>query len=231
MIEISHLYKQFGNDKSEKFAVKDLNLVVDRGEFLFIVGSSGAGKSTLLKLLLRETLPTRGVIKIFGRDIMGIKGRQISFLRRNIGMVFQDFRLLSDRNVFDNVAFALRVTGVSVREIRKRVPVSLELVGLQDKALKRPDELSGGEQQRVCVARAIVNRPNLVIADEPTGNLDPATSMDIMKLLQEINIRGTTVIVATHAKELVDYFQKRVIVLDDGRLVSDQEKGVYVHAH
>lgn len=228
MIEISHLYKQFGNDV---VALKDLNLIVDRGEFLFIVGSSGAGKSTLLKLLLREILPTRGSIKIFGRDITRLKGRQIPFLRRNIGMVFQDFRLLNDRNVFENVAFTLRVTGVSAKEIRKRVPLSLELVGLKNKELKRPDELSGGEQQRVCVARAIVNRPAVVIADEPTGNLDPNTSMDIMKLLEEINVRGTTVIVATHAKELVDYFQKRVVVLDSGRLISDQERGVYINAH
>jgi len=225
MIEISHLSKQFGDDV---YALRDINMVVDRGEFIFIVGSSGAGKSTLLKLLLREILPTKGNIKIFGRDLARIKGRQISFFRRNIGMVFQDFRLLSDRNVFDNVAFALRVTGVSVKEIRKRVPISLELVGLQDKALNKPDELSGGEQQRVCVARAIVGQPALVIADEPTGNLDPTTSMDIMNLLQEINIRGTTVLVATHAKELVDHFQKRVIVLDNGRLISDQERGIYI---
>ena len=228
MIEISYLSKHFGDDI---YALRDLNLVVDRGEFIFIVGSSGAGKSTLLKLLLREILPTKGNIKIFGRDLARIKGRQISFFRRNIGMVFQDFRLLSDRNVFDNVAFALRVTGVSVKEIRKRVPISLELVGLQDKALKKPDELSGGEQQRVCVARAIVGQPALVIADEPTGNLDPTTSMDIMNLLKEINIRGTTILVATHAKELVDYFQKRVVVLDGGRLISDQERGVYIDAH
>ena len=227
MIEISHLSKLYGDNI---YALRDLNLVVDRGEFIFIVGSSGAGKSTLLKLLLREILPTKGNIKIFGRDLTRIKGRQISFFRRNIGMVFQDFRLLSDRNVFDNVAFALRVTGVSVKEIRKRVPISLELVGLQDKAMNKPDELSGGEQQRVCVARAIVGQPALVIADEPTGNLDPTTSMDIMNLLQEINIRGTTVLVATHAKELVDHFQKRVIVLDNGRLVSDQERGVYIDA-
>ncbi|HHU75527.1 MAG TPA: cell division ATP-binding protein FtsE [Firmicutes bacterium] len=228
MIEISHLYKQFGNDI---VALKDLNLMIDRGEFLFIVGSSGAGKSTLLKLLLREILPTRGSIKIFGRDLARLKGRQIPFFRRNIGMVFQDFRLLSDRNVFENVAFTLRVTGVPTREIAKRVPLSLELVGLKGKAQKKPGELSGGEQQRVCVARAIVNRPAIVIADEPTGNLDPDTSMDIMNLLQEINVRGTTVIVATHAKELVDYFQKRVVVLDGGSLVSDQERGVYIHAH
>lgn len=228
MIEINHLYKQFGNDI---VALKDVNLVVDRGEFLFIVGSSGAGKSTLLKLLLREILPTRGSIKVFGRDITRLKGRQISFFRRNIGMVFQDFRLLNERNVFDNVAFTLRVTGVSAREIRKRVPLSLEMVGLKDKAFKKPEELSGGEQQRVCVARAIVNRPAVVIADEPTGNLDPTTSMGIMNLFQEINVRGTTVIIATHAKELVDYFQKRVVVLDNGRLISDQERGVYINAH
>lgn len=228
MIEISHLYKQFGNDI---VALKDLNLMIDRGEFLFIVGSSGAGKSTLLKILLREMLPTRGSIKIFGRDIARLKGRQIPYFRRNIGMVFQDFRLLSDRNVFENVAFTLRVIGVSTKEIAKRVPLSLELVGLRNKALKKPDQLSGGEQQRVCVARAIVNRPAIVIADEPTGNLDPNTSMDIMNLLQEINVKGTTVIVATHAKELVDYFQKRVVVLEGGRLVSDQERGVYIHAH
>ncbi len=228
MIEINHLYKQFGNDV---VALKDLNLVVDRGEFIFIVGSSGAGKSTLLKLFLREILPTRGSIKIFGRDMTRLKGRQISFFRRNIGMVFQDFRLLNERNVFDNVAFALRVTGVSDREIRKRVPLSLEMVGLKNKAFKKPEELSGGEQQRVCVARAIVNRPAVVIADEPTGNLDPNTSMGIMNLFQEINVRGTTVIIATHAKELVDYFQKRVVVLDGGRLISDQERGVYINAH
>lgn len=228
MIEISHLYKQFGNDV---VALKDLNLVIDRGEFVFIVGSSGAGKSTLLKLLLREISPTRGSIKIFGRDITRLKGRQIPLLRRNIGMVFQDFRLLNDRNVFENVAFTLRVTGASSKEIRKRVPLSLELVGLKDKQFKKPNELSGGEQQRVCVARAIVNRPAVVIADEPTGNLDPNTSMEIMKLFEEINVRGTTVIVATHAKELVDYFQKRVVVLDRGRLISDQERGVYIDAH
>jgi cell division transport system ATP-binding protein len=228
MIEIHHLYKQYGNDV---YVLEDINLVIDRGEFVFIVGPSGAGKSTLLKLLLREFLPTRGFIKIFGRDITRLRKREIPLLRRNIGMVFQDFRLLEDRNVFENVAFSLRVTGVSSREINKRVPLTLELVGLQDKALKNPGELSGGEQQRVCVARAIVNRPAVVLADEPTGNLDPATSMEIMKLLHDINIRGTTVVVATHAKELVDYFQKRVVVLEGSRVVSDRERGVYFNAY
>lgn len=224
MLEIYHLNKQFGSDIE---ALKDINLIVDRGEFIFIVGSSGAGKSTLLRLLLRELLPTSGTIKMLGRDISRFKKREIPFLRRNIGMVFQDFRLLEDRNVFDNVAFALRVIGVHPREIRKRVPQTLELVRIKDKMLKKPNELSGGEQQRVCVARAIVNSPPILLADEPTGNLDPYTSQELMDLLQEINLRGSTVIVATHAKELVDQFQKRVVVLDEGRLVSDEERGVY----
>ncbi|RJX29439.1 MAG: cell division ATP-binding protein FtsE [Dethiobacter sp.] len=229
MIEICHLYKQYVHN--EFYALKDINLIIDRGEFIFIVGPSGAGKSTLLKLLLRETLPTRGSIKIFGRDLTQLKNREIPFLRRNIGMVFQDFRLLSDRNVFENVAFSLRIIGTSSREIRKRVPLVLELVGLKDKAFKNPNELSGGEQQRVCVARAIVNRPSVLLADEPTGNLDPATSMEIMTLIQDINIRGTTVIVATHDKDAVDHFQKRVVVLENNQLVSDQERGVYFNAH
>lgn len=229
MIEIYHLYKQYG--QNELYALKDINLIIDRGEFVFVVGPSGSGKSTLLKLLLRETLPTKGNIKIFGRDITRLKNREIPFLRRNIGMVFQDFRLLNDRNVFENVAFSLRVIGTPPREIRKRVPLTLELVGLKDKAYKLPHELSGGEQQRVCVARAIVNRPAVLMADEPTGNLDPVTAKEIMTLIQDINIRGTTVIVATHAKDLVDQFQKRVVVLENNQLVSDQERGVYFNAH
>lgn len=229
MIEIYHLYKQYV--QNDFYALKDINLIVDRGEFVFVVGPSGSGKSTLLKLLLKETLPTRGSIKIFGRDLARLKNREIPFLRRNIGMVFQDFRLLDDRNVFENVAFSLRVIGTSSREIRRRVPAVLALVGLKDKAFKSPHELSGGEQQRVCVARAIVNRPAMLLADEPTGNLDPVTSMEIMTLIQDINIRGTTVIVATHAKDIVDRFQKRVVVLENNQLVSDQEKGVYFNAH
>ncbi len=227
MIEIYHLYKQYSSDV---VALRDINLVIDRGEFVFIVGASGAGKSTLLKLFLQEIKPSRGSIKIFGRDLSRLKSREIPYLRRNIGMVFQDFRLLEDRNVYENVSFSMRVTGVPIREIRKRVPLTLELVGLKDKAFKKPDELSGGEKQRICLARAIINRPSMVIADEPTGNLDPVTAMEILNLLQEINIRGTTVIVATHAQELVDRMQKRVIVLDQGRIISDQEKGVYVNA-
>ncbi len=230
MIEIYHLDKQYGNE-SEGTALKDINLVIDRGEFIFIVGASGAGKSTLMKLFMREILPTRGSIKIFGRDITKLKNRQIPFLRRNIGMVFQDFRLLNDRNVFDNVAFALQVIGTPSREIRKRVPVVLEMVGLKDKIFKKPDELSGGEQQRVSVARALVNRPSVLMADEPTGNLDPQTASDMMDLFSEINVRGTTVIVATHAKEQVNRLQKRVVLLENGCLVSDQERGVYCNAY
>ncbi len=228
MIDIRNVYKEYGTDI---VALKNINLEIDRGEFVFVVGPSGAGKSTLLKLLHMDARPTRGSIKVFGRDITRLKNREVPLLRRNLGMVFQDFRLLNDRNVFENVAFALRVIGTPPREIRKRVPLSLELVGLKDKALKRPDELSGGEQQRVCVARAIVNRPAVLMADEPTGNLDPNTSMGIMKLFHEINIRGTTLIVATHAKELVDHFQKRVIVVENGAVVSDRERGVYINAH
>ncbi|MGI6327939.1 MAG: cell division ATP-binding protein FtsE [Dethiobacteria bacterium] len=227
MIEIYHLYKEYERGVA---ALKDINLIIDRGEFAFVVGASGAGKSTLLKLIIREILPNKGSIKIFGRDIVRLKNREIPLLRRNIGMVFQDFRLLQDRNIFENVAFTLRVTGAPTREIRKRVPLALALVGLKEKAFKKPNELSGGEQQRVCVARAIVNRPAILLADEPTGNLDPKTSMEIMNLLHDINVRGATVIVATHAKDIVDHFQKRVVVLENGSLVSDLERGVYINA-
>lgn len=228
MIEVYHLYKHYSHDS---VALRDINMIIDRGEFVFIVGASGAGKSTLLRLFLREILPTKGIIKIFGRDITRLKNREVPYLRRNLGMVFQDFRLLNDRNVFENVAFALRVLGAPAREIKKRVPLVLEMVGLKDKAFKKPDELSGGEQQRVCVARALVNRPAVLMADEPTGNLDPITALGIMNLFHEINIRGTTVIVATHAKELVDRFQKRVVVLEKGRVISDRERGDYFNAN
>jgi cell division transport system ATP-binding protein len=228
MIEIYHLYKNYGSDVT---ALKDINLIIDRGEFVFVVGASGSGKSTLLKLLLREIMPTKGTIKIFGRDLARLKNREIPYYRRNLGMVFQDFRLLSERSIYDNLAFALRVTGTNPGEIRRRVPQVLEMVGLRDKALKKPGELSGGEQQRVCVARAIANRPAVVLADEPTGNLDPGTALEIMELLHKINMRGTTVIVATHAKELVDRYQKRVVALDESKLVSDQKRGVYLNVH
>ncbi|NLC12023.1 MAG: cell division ATP-binding protein FtsE [Firmicutes bacterium] len=224
MIEIYHASVNYGKEVK---ALQDINVIIDRGEFVFVVGSSGAGKSTLLKLINREVVPSKGTVKVFGRDLTLMKRRHVPFLRRNIGMVFQDFRLLKDRNVFDNVAFALLVIGASRREINRRVPATLELVNLQDKAKKFPDQLSGGEQQRVALARAIVNRPALILADEPTGNLDPETSNEIVKLLIKINLRGTTVVMATHAKEIVDSFKRRVIYLEQGCLIGDQQEGAY----
>jgi cell division transport system ATP-binding protein len=208
-------------------ALKDINIKISKGEFVFIVGPSGAGKSTFIKLLFREELPTKGQIFFNGKNITRMKSREVPFLRRRIGIVFQDFRLLPEKTVYENVAFAMEVTEASSREIKKRVPYVLEKVGLADKAGAKPSELSGGEQQRVALARALVNNPDVLVADEPTGNLDPDTSWEIMKLLNEINKRGTTVVVATHARELVDGMRKRVLQLDKGALVRDEERGVY----
>lgn len=213
--------------KHGESALKNVSFFIDRGEFAFFIGSSGAGKSTLLKLIIRELTPTEGTIKVFGRDVGRLPRHRLPYLRRNIGMVFQDFRLIEDRTAYDNVAFAMMVTGATRREIRKRVPHVLGLVGLEGKDEARICDLSGGEQQRVGLARAIANRPAMIIADEPTGNLDPATSLDIMNLLRSINYRGTTVLVATHNRDIVDKFKKRVIFLDDGRLVADEQKGIY----
>lgn len=228
MVEAKQLYKQY--EKQSDYVLNDLNFVVNRGEFVFFVGSSGAGKSTLLKLLIREIIPTSGILKVFGQDLNSIPRRRVPFLRRNIGMVFQDFRLLEERTAFDNIAFAMQVTGASMREIKRRVPHVLEMVGLPEKANARVCDLSGGEQQRIGLARAIANRPAMIIADEPTGNLDPTTSLEIMNLLRNINLRGTTVLVATHDREIVDRFQKRVIYLEKGSIAGDQQKGVYVRA-
>jgi len=208
-------------------ALDDINVSVERGEFVFMVGASGAGKSTLVKLLCHEFLPSSGGIRIFGRDITRLKRREVPHLRRGIGVVFQDFRLLNNRTVWDNVAFALQVIGASARDIKKRVPDALEMVGLAGKIKMKPLELSGGEQQRVCLARAIVNQPLLIIADEPTGNLDPNTSLGIIDILRSINIRGTTVIMATHDKEIVNLMRQRVIALDAGRVVRDERGGSY----
>lgn len=208
-------------------AVKNLNIKIRKGEFVFIVGSSGSGKSTLIKMLLRETEPTNGKIMACGKDLSRLKSRQISKYRRNLGVVFQDFRLLMDRNVFENVAFAQRVIEVPTRIIRRKVPAILSQVGLSDKYKANPKELSGGEQQRVALARALVNNPLILLADEPTGNLDPKNSWEIMNLLDEINKRGTTVIVVTHNKEIVDMMQKRVITMHKGILISDEQKGGY----
>lgn len=210
-------------------ALKDISFKIAKGEFVFVVGPSGAGKSTLIKLLFREELPTKGQIFFAGKNITRMKRREIPYLRRRIGIVFQDFRLLPDKTVYENIAFAMQVVEASNRDIKKRVPYVLERVGLSHKAKAKPSELSGGEQQRVALARAIVNNPDVLVADEPTGNLDPDTSKDIMNLLDDINKMGTTLVVASHARELVDSMKKRVIRLEEGSLVSDEERGLYIN--
>lgn len=229
MVEAKNLCMKY--DKGERYALEDLSFQVDRGEFVFFVGSSGAGKSTILKLIIREIKPTDGALKVFGRNVARLPRHRLPYLRRNIGMVFQDFRLMEERSAYDNVAFAMIVTGASRKDIRKRVPHVLGLVGLQDKTKTRVCDLSGGEQQRVGLARAIANRPAMIIADEPTGNLDPGTTLDIMNLLRSINLRGTTVLVATHNRDIVDRFKKRVLYLENGKLVGDEQKGIYTHVH
>jgi cell division transport system ATP-binding protein len=229
MVEAKNMSMNYTKGGDE--ALEDVTFSIDRGEFVFFVGSSGAGKSTLLKLIIRELTPTEGTLKVFGRDVGRLPRHRLPYLRRNIGMVFQDFRLIDDRTAYDNVAFAMMVTGASRREIRKRVPHVLGLVGLQEKTDCRVCDLSGGEQQRVGLARAIANRPAMIIADEPTGNLDPGTTLDIMNLLRSINLRGTTVLVATHNRDIVDRFKKRVLHLDGGRLVGDEQKGIYTNVH
>lgn len=226
MIEMRHVYKVYPNGTE---ALSDISFSVDKGEFVFIIGTSGAGKSTLIKMLIREIIPERGTLKVNGKDIFKMKRRDVPYLRRNIGVIFQDFRLLKNYNVFENVAFVLKVTGHSAKEISKRVPEVLELVGLGEKLKSKPEELSGGEQQRVSLARALAPQPSMLIADEPTGNLDPTTSREIVEILKNINIRGTTVVMATHAKEIVNTYRQRVIVLDKGLLVMDKAQGGYSH--
>ena len=211
-------------------ALNGINLHVQKGEFVFIVGKSGSGKSTLIKLLLKELDPTTGKIYVNKKYLNKITRKKLPYLRRDIGVVFQDFRLLSEKTVFDNIAFVLRVTGAKGREIKERVTRVLDLVGLRNKAKELPSKLSGGEQQRVAIARALVNQPILLIADETTGNLDPVTSEEIMKLFNEINHMGTTIIMVTHNKDLVNAMHKRVINIEDGRIIADQEKGGY-HLH
>lgn len=211
----------------EKPALADCNVEIGAGEFVFLVGHSGSGKSTLIRLMLRELLPTRGQIIVAGQDLVKMKNWKVPYLRRNIGCVFQDFKLLPNKTAFENVAFALEVIGKSKHVIRTQVPEVLRLVGLEDKIDSYPDELSGGEQQRVSIARAFVNRPPLLLCDEPTGNLDPQTSLGIMKLLERINNTGTTVLVATHDRDMVDNMRRRVIALEGGRVIRDQDRGVY----
>jgi cell division transport system ATP-binding protein len=200
---------------------------VQRGEFVFLVGSTGSGKSTLMRLLLKELEPTEGAIRVAGRDLREISRRRVAFYRRNLGVVFQDFKLLPNRNVYENVAYALQVTGGSRREIRAKVPDILRLTGLSTKLHNYPDQLSGGEQQRVSIARAFVNHPPLLLADEPTGNLDPDTSIDIMRLLYRINRTGTTVLVASHDEAMVNKMRRRVLELSRGRIVRDEAAGLY----
>ena len=209
-------------------ALDNVSLHINAGEFVFIVGKTGSGKSTLIKMLLRELTPTEGRIVVMGYDLQRIRHSRIPFFRRNLGIVFQDFRLLKDRNVYDNVAFAQRIVQKSSREIRRNVPTVLESVGLAGKYKQKPRELSGGEQQRVALARALINKPSILLCDEPTGNLDPKTSWEIMRLLEQINERGTTLLVVTHNKEIVNAMQKRVVTLNRGVIISDEENGMYL---
>ena len=225
MITLENVSKSYAKGQP---ALNDVSLHIDKGEFVFIVGNSGSGKSTLIKLLLKELEPTSGTIIVNDQNLGKMKRRKVPKYRRGVGVVFQDFRLLKYRNVYENVAFAQRVIERPNRVIKKRVPEILTLVGLAEKYKSFPRELSGGEQQRVALARALVNRPNILLADEPTGNLDPKNSLEIMKLLEEINERGTTVLVVTHNREIVNSFRKRVITMRKGVIVSDEEEGGYL---
>lgn len=227
MIKFENVSKKY--EKKDKFALKDVNININRGEFVFLVGSSGAGKSTFIKLLLREEVPSEGTLVVNEKNVASLSPRTIPKFRRNMGVVFQDFRLLPNKTVYENIAFAMEITQQKKRDIRRKVPVALSLVGLSDKAKSYPNQLSGGEQQRVGIARAIINNPVILIADEPTGNLDPQNADEIMEILQDINRRGTTVIIATHAKEIVDKLQKRVITLDKGLVTSDVQRGNYTN--
>ncbi len=224
LITLNHVSKIYPNGSE---GVKDISLQIDKGEFVFFVGSSGSGKSTMIKLLLKELDPTEGTITINNTVTNQISRGQISKLRRNLGVVFQDFRLLPNKTVYENVAFAMQVIEAPSKQIRRNVPAVLSLVGLAKKAKSYPNQLSGGEQQRTALARAIVNNPPILIADEPTGNLDPETAWDIMTLLEDINKRGTTIVMATHAKDIVDAMQKRVVTLQDGHITRDIKKGGY----
>jgi cell division transport system ATP-binding protein len=224
LIQVQNLTKIYGNGV---LALSDVNLQIEKGEFVFLVGASGAGKSTFMKLIIRRELPSEGSIYVGRKNVVKLRPSEVPFFRRNIGTIFQDYKLLPNKTVYENVSFALEVIEASRREIERQVPAVLELVGLKEKAKVFPSELSGGEQQRVSLARAIVNRPLLLLADEPTGNLDPDTSWGIMDLLLEINKRGTTVIMATHNKEIVNRMRRRVVALENGQIVRDEVKGVY----
>ena len=226
MIELTNVVKTY--DIGTK-ALRGVSMKIEDGEFVFLVGPSGSGKSTIIKLLTAELAPTEGCVNVNGFQLEKIRSRAIPYLRRTLGVIFQDFRLIENKTVYDNVAFAMRVIGASEKEIKKRVPYVLELVGLENKGRRLPNELSGGEQQRVAIARALVNNPSVIIADEPTGNLDPARSLEIMMLLEQINALGTTVMVVTHEKELVNRFTKRVVAINEGKIISDGMDGYYLN--
>ncbi len=210
-------------------ALEGVSLDVNAGEFVFLVGPSGSGKTTMMKLMTGEVRPTSGTVQVNGFDMARVKRRNLPKLRRTLGVIFQDFRLIDNKNVFENVAFAMRVVGATSKEIKERVPHVLELVGLEGREKRLPQELSGGEQQRVAIARALVNSPDMIIADEPTGNLDPVKSLDLMMLLERINEMGTTVVVVTHEKELVNAFSKRVVSIEEGHIISDGSDGYYAY--
>ena len=224
IIAMDHISKQYSTGVE---ALCDVSIRIHKGEFVFVVGKSGSGKSTFIKLLLKELNPTEGRIFVGGRQVTNLKRKQVSLYRRKIGVVFQDFRLLKNKTVFENVAFAQEIIGMTKRDIARNVPIMLEMVGLKGKEKMYPHELSGGEQQRVAIARSLINQPTILLADEPTGNLDPKTAWDIMMLLEEVNKMGTTVVVVTHNNDVVDVMQKRVINLEDGVLVRDEKKGGY----
>ena len=224
MIEFTDVVKSYSVGTQ---ALRGVSMQIEDGEFAYLVGPSGSGKSTIIKLITGELKPTSGTVHVNGYSLERIRKRELPYMRRTVGVVFQDFRLIQDMTVYDNVAFAMRVIGAGNKEIKNRVPYVLELVGLETKSRRHPKELSGGEQQRLAIARALVNNPSTIIADEPTGNLDPARSLEIMSLLQEINNLGTTMLVVTHAKDLVQRFHKRVIAIDDGLIVSDGMDGYF----
>ena len=224
MIRLIDVYKEYDNGTK---ALKGVNLRIDDGEFVFLVGPSGSGKSTVIKLITGEIAATQGRLMVNGYNLSNIAPRQIPYMRRTLGIIFQDFRLSEKKTVYENLAFALRAIGASPRELRRRIPYVLQLVGLEQKADRYPGQISGGEQQRVAIARALVNNPSMIIADEPTGNLDPQRSLEIMMLLERINELGTTVLVVTHEKALVNRFTKRVVAIEAGRIISDETGGYY----
>jgi len=228
MILFTNVSKIYKNDNGfETVALKEVNFYIDKGEFVFIIGSSGAGKSTIAHIIIRQELPTEGSILINQTDIAQIPNKELPYYRRKVGMVFQDFRLLSGKTVYENVAFALQIVGATKRDVRRKVPAALSLVGLAQKAKAKVSELSGGERQRVAIARAIINNPPVLLCDDPTGNLDPVTAMDIIEILDKINQAGTTVLVVTHASDIVNAMQKRVIEIQEGVVVRDQKRGIY----